>query len=79
MIIRFKILKYISNSLQKLILSFFSQTTCIIKYLIEYQYNEEKDIFFDVTSQSTESSTLLKNNLTNILKQAAKNTRYNLS
>lgn len=52
------------------------KTTCVTKYLIEYQYNKENRTFYDVTN-GTEN--LLEDNLNTILKQATKTTRQGLS
>ncbi len=53
----------------------FLQTTCKIKHLIEYQYDEEKDIFYDLTTQLTSPLSLLETSLKLILNETANNMR----
>jgi len=53
----------------------FLQTSCKIKYLIGYRYDEENDVFYDVTTSSTNPLPLLKTNLEFILNEAANNMR----
>lgn len=49
------------------------QTTCKIKRFIVYRYVEEHDTFYDVTTTSSKSSTVLKKTLRSYLSKAAHN------
>ncbi|CAF0727583.1 unnamed protein product [Rotaria sordida] len=55
------------------------KTTCKIKQIIEYQYDEKNNVFYDVTTQKTNSSTLLKISLKCLLKEAADNMQEGLA
>jgi len=65
----FKVVSTIESSIWK---SSYLQTTCTIKYLIQYQYNQENRTFYDVTERTED---LLEESLKDILKQATKTTR----
>ncbi|CAF0791592.1 unnamed protein product [Adineta ricciae] len=55
------------------------KTTCKIKRLIVYRYDEKKDAFYDVTTQSKQSPISLKKSLRPLLNEAAKNMEKELS
>ncbi|CAF1405790.1 unnamed protein product, partial [Adineta steineri] len=54
------------------------KTTCKIKQLIVYRYDEKKDSFYDVTTP-TNPPTSLKKNLKHLLREAANNMQQGLS
>ncbi|CAF1115567.1 unnamed protein product [Rotaria sordida] len=54
------------------------KTTCKIKLLIVYRYDESKDVFYD-TTQSTYPFPLLNTNLKNFLERAADNIQKGLA
>lgn len=54
---------------------YYFQTTCKIKQLIVYRYDESKDTFYD-TTQPLNPHQSLKANLKKILEKAADNIQY---
>ncbi|CAF4592052.1 unnamed protein product [Rotaria sp. Silwood1] len=54
------------------------KTTCKIKQMIVYRYNEEKDVFYDVTTRTANPLPLLTTSLNFFLNEAANNMQQGL-
>ncbi|CAM4785220.1 unnamed protein product [Rotaria magnacalcarata] len=55
------------------------KTTCKIKQIIVYRYDEEKNVFYDLTTQASSTSTLLKTNLKCFFIETANNLHHGLA
>ncbi|CAF4639583.1 unnamed protein product, partial [Rotaria sp. Silwood2] len=55
------------------------KTTCKIKQMIVYRYDEEKGVFYDVTTRTVKPSPLLKTSIKCFLKDAANSMQQGLA